>query len=180
MSHASPLPLRLPLRNLLKTRKACSEVSHHIPLHMRDQVRVGVQRDRYAEVAEDFLEDLRVFARLQPQSCEGVSCEGVSEVAAARSAAQKLTVVSPRNICAPFAASCLRLYCGAGWGASTEGSSGGGDPCGPTVTCAAVGTPPDQTSGNFVLPQASVNPLPDGLRRRPSSKVPSLRLSGRV
>jgi hypothetical protein len=97
MSHASPLPLRLPLRNFLKTRKARSEASHHIPLRMRDHVRVGVQGDRYAEVTEDFLEDLRVFARLQPQSCEGVS-----EVVAARSAAQKLTVVSPRNICVPL------------------------------------------------------------------------------
>ena len=49
-----------------------AEPLHCLPLHMRRDVRVGVQREGDPRMTQDFLQNLRVFAKFEPESGESV------------------------------------------------------------------------------------------------------------
>jgi len=55
------------------TGEPFAEPLHCLPLHVRRDVRVGVQREGDPRMAQDFLQDLRMLTGFEPEGGEGVS-----------------------------------------------------------------------------------------------------------
>ena len=55
------------------TGEPVAEPLHCLSLHVRHDVRVGVQREGNPRMAQDFLQDLRMLTRFEPEGGECVS-----------------------------------------------------------------------------------------------------------
>ncbi len=54
------------------TGELFAESSHCLPLHVRRDVRVSIQREGDPRMAQDFLQDLRVLPGFEPEGSEGM------------------------------------------------------------------------------------------------------------